>query len=471
MRRVVLREYDWLCSDEASASRQRRTIKRNQMGVIPAALFERLRAFDLERARKQTPTGKRPEDYTIFEWDEDDAKAREWVGVLQIDGLQVEVVPKVDRRVEAGVDDDAMARHNLLTMLSYTPDTPIRERDLASLVRHDVPLHELLFKLFADRLERELIRGVERGYVERHEDLATVRGRIDLTRQVLAFGGRGERFACVHDVFEEDTALNRILLATALTLSRITTVLGTQKTLRHCTALLGRVQRVPLMPHLFTRVRLTRQTERFEPLLALSEMLLGKQSPGMSGGDHDSFSLFFSMSAVYEGFVGGFYRRHVEPLLPEVVMREQGGSRKFDLLFSSRSHRGRLKLEPDFLFECEDEEGELRNFVIDTKWKRIDWKDSGDSVKREDLYQLHAYMTAYEARHVALLYPDVGVEDYHYELGKDRKDGIAPSQRRTIMVRSLDVTTSLEDPAQREALASRLAQLVRAGLELDAPPA
>jgi len=466
MRRVVLREYDWLCSDEASSRRRQRTLERNPMGVIPAALFERLRAFDLERARAQMPAGKRARDYTIFEWDEDDAKAREWVGVLQIDGLQVEVVPKVDRRADARLDDEAAARHNLLTMLAYTPNSPIRERDLASLIRDDVPLHELLFRLFAERLERELIRGIERGYVERHEDLSTVRGRMDLRRQILALGGRGEKFACVHDVFDEDTPLNRILLSTALAISRITTVLATQKTLRHCTALLGRVQRVPLMPHLFTRVRLTRQTERFEPLLAMSEMLLGEQSPGMASGEHHSFSLFFSMSAVYEGFVGGFYRRHVEPLLPDVVMREQGGSRKFDLLHSMRSNRGRLKLEPDFLFECVDDDGELRNFVIDTKWKRIDWKDSGDSVKREDLYQLHAYMTAYGARHVALLYPDVGVDDYHYELGKDRVAGIAPSKRRTIMVRSLDVSSSLQDPAHRESLAARLAQLVRSGLEL-----
>src|SRR5262249_25253098 len=126
---------------------------------LAARQYDRLRAFDcMERH-----AGDR-----VFEWGDGVARTTQWVGVVQIPGVQVEILPKIDALAPEGDSGSEQgqyeARRNLLYMLALGGDVPVRSRDVARLAVRKSPLSETLAAIFADRLRRELLRGAERAY-------------------------------------------------------------------------------------------------------------------------------------------------------------------------------------------------------------------------------------------------------------------------------------------------------------------
>jgi hypothetical protein len=111
----------------------------SEFGRIPRVLLgkrllRRLQRFDEKHARHNN--GRCVFDWTHISY----VRALNFVGVIQVPGLTVEILPKVDpSQAEAtgpySRDDDRRirAQQNLLYMLSFTRKIPILQRDLAGL--------------------------------------------------------------------------------------------------------------------------------------------------------------------------------------------------------------------------------------------------------------------------------------------------------------------------------------------------
>lgn len=168
-------------------------------------LYDRLKRFD-QRGRAEKDR--------VFSWDDRSARTTQWVGVIQVPGLQVEILPKIDEADLSGKDEKQIqARSNLLYMLSVAGQVPVRERDVARLTSRKASLSETLAAIFADRLRRELLRGPERAYIRREENLRRFKGKLLIAQQVRRNAAHRERFFCRFEEFSEDTLMNRIFRA------------------------------------------------------------------------------------------------------------------------------------------------------------------------------------------------------------------------------------------------------------------
>ncbi|WP_375377966.1 hypothetical protein [Paenibacillus sp. MZ04-78.2] len=88
----------------------------------------------------------------------------------------------------------------------------------------------------------------------------------------------------------------------------------------------------------------------------------------------------------------------IRRLAPHVVVKD----RSYKLLVKDSTDRGVFQLEPDLLISGIHGQ----SMIIDTKWKMIDSSYNRHGVKREDFYQMYAYLTRYErVGTVILLYP------------------------------------------------------------------
>jgi hypothetical protein len=76
------------------------------------------------------------------------------------------------------------ATRNLLSLLSYTHDIHLRAKDLASLQQFSSDWFELLTRLFAEELNKQLQLGLEHAYVQFEETLPVIRGRWQISRQL-----------------------------------------------------------------------------------------------------------------------------------------------------------------------------------------------------------------------------------------------------------------------------------------------
>ena len=377
--------------------------------VLSPAHFRMLGALD-ERLAGGT-------DRTVFRWGRKRAQARQWIGVLQVPGLSVEILPKTENR-QQGIDDGGrFARKNLLYMLSLAGEVAVRERELASQALQTSPLLESLVALFAQRLLDELHLGREHRYVTFEDDRPVLRGKLLFSEHIKRNSARRDRFRIAFDEFSPDTPMNRVLKSACALLMGVTKRARTQESLAYCLMLFNDVGDVAVSPEMIKRVALTRQNERFHDLFRFARMVLLGQAPTGATGDRRTFSLLWDMNQLYETFITEFIRRYVlsGEQFSDWRMYPQSKNRREHLVFTPprtlpegyrpRQHgRGTLRLKPDIVLE----RGQLPDrdtVVIDTKWKNVDSTKARRGVARSDLYQLFAYAHTYNAQRNVLLYP------------------------------------------------------------------
>ncbi len=405
-------------------------------------LYDRLKRFD-QRGRAEKDR--------VFSWGDRSARTTQWVGVIQVPGLQVEVLPKIDEADPNGKGEkDLQARSNLLYMLSVAGQVPVRERDVARLASRKASLSEALASIFADRLRRELLRGPERAYIRREENLRRFKGKLLIAQQVLHNAAHRERFFCRFDEFSDDTLMNRIFRTACRVLLNSAHTPSTQDRLRHCLLLLDGVEDVFVHDELFDQITITRHNERFADVLHFCRLILQGRSPTVRSGRERSFSLLFDMNRVFEDFVAAFLKKQVIPHLDGYRLYPQAKSQRRHLMRDRDRDRGVLLLKPDILIASNG-----RQLVLDTKWKQF-----SNTVGSDDLYQLYAYTKRYACRRSVLLYPHVlDAECLDYDVMDT--DGATGEQ---VGVRFVNLHRNLSERSERDALACELTHIVKEGL-------
>ena len=374
-------------------------IRWDEKGARPSSLHLERRLYD--RLKRFDQYGRKEAD-RVFSWGDDSTRTTQWVGVSQVPGLQIEVLPKIDDTdIKKDEKKQIQARSNLLYMLSVAGRVPVRDRDFARLASRKAPLSETLAAIFADRLRRELLLGPERAYMRREENLRRFRGKLLIAQQTLHNAAHRERFFCRFDEFSEDTLMNRIFRAACRVLLDSTRTPSTQDRLRHCLLLLDSVKDVFVHDELFDQITITRQNERFADVLRFCRLILQERSPTVQSGSERSFSLLFDMNRVFEDFVAAFLKKQVIPHLDGYRLYPQAKNQRLHLMTSKG--RGVLPLRPDLLIRASGD----RRFVLDTKWKQLSGEGARGGVGTDDLYQLYAYTRRYDCRRSVLLYPQV----------------------------------------------------------------
>jgi len=364
-----------------------------------ATQLKQLKAFEDARCIKSNKS-------RIFDWRHNEVWARNYVGVIQVPGLILEILPKIDKsKPEADKKELLLAQHNLLYMLSFTRKLPFEERELASLELQKMPLLEVLIRLFANRLLEELRRGVDHTYVQREENLPYIKGKILMNKHVLMNAAHRERFYIGFDEFLDDTPLNCILKATCRRLISISTDTETQRLLMETTAFFDAVSDIFPDTHHFDRVHLHRNNERYQTLLDFCHIVWQEQSPNPSAGDSRTFSMLFPMEKLFEEYIARFIYRYADNFgfrRNDICIQSEGCS-KF-LLQDEKSLSPKFKLQPDLVIK----NGSQTRLILDTKWKclKSDEEDIKNGVSSADMYQMCAYATRYDCNTVILMYPD-----------------------------------------------------------------
>jgi len=386
---------------------------------ISERLLRRLQRFDDSFSRAGSGN--------VFDWSHTHyVRALNYVGVVQIPGLVIEILPKTDSSPDQDVEPYAprdsrktLSQRNLLYMLSLTRRVPIRERDLASLYLQKLPLLETLVLIFAERLWSELRKGLTRAYVYREENAAFIKGKLLICEHIRRNSVDCGKVYVGYDEFISDTWLNRILKAACRKLINIVRLARTQRRLRKAFLFFSEVTDCQIESYHFDKISLNRNTERFSSLLDFCRIVLTQSAPTPSLGGTNTFSMLFPMEVLFEEFIARFIRHYADDLgLSRHAVRIQASKRRKWLL-RAPDGAGKFRLRPDIVIDGPESTAAM---IIDTKWKRLlsDKEDAKNGVSQADLYQLYAYATRYESPDSILLYPKVqGVSPKIYYLEGD----------------------------------------------------
>jgi 5-methylcytosine-specific restriction enzyme subunit McrC len=425
-----------------------------QYRVLPSRLYDRLERSEVSHEERDG-TGR------VIDWRRRHGVVGQWVGVIQIPGLQLEILPKTDdASPEAGGGYVDATRRNLMTMLVRGGLGTVRSRGLADLSLKRATIHDRLVDAFLDRALEELERGLDRHYATEEGNLPVLRGKLVIAQQVTRNASQRHRFYCRHDALTETTPISirlkqccRVLVERRLPESVLTKV-------RDVLSILDEVPDVPFHRGHPDPV-FNRQNERFEDVYSFSCMVLEGQAADARRGHVETFTLLFDMDKVFERFIAAFVQAEVIPKIDGAVARPQGKGDCRPLFHDPHAKRGVLNLKPDLIVERAG-----KTLVLDTKWKRLS-EAKAARPSDPDLYQLYAYLHRYDCERATLLYPA--------RAKLDRRDLDALRSKRgekagTIGVRFVDVSSPLWTPNGNADLARALADIISEGLGLSEPP-
>lgn len=442
---------------------------RGERRIISEKHFRRLRSFDERQAGD--------EGELLFEWRRRKLWPKQWVGVVQVGGLTVEILPKIASRTSPessnGEEHQSFARGNLLYMLALAGEVPIRPRDVADLAVGCSSMLDILVDIFARRLLDELKRGRNRSYERRRRNRRVLKGKLQFSEHLKQNAARRDRFFVEYDEYLEDNLLNRVFKAACRTLRGAIRRPGTDEKLKQCLMLLDDVSDTRVSPPDFDWVHFNRNNRRFRESFDFCRMLYLGQAPTSTFGQVRTYSILFDMNALFERFVTEFIRRHVfdTELKDKLRMHPQSKRLRRYLLWTGPDERkGPVRMRPDILFTARNDhqagagDGSSAALIIDTKWKQLEAENDGSpsGISTSDLYQLYAYTQRYQANGSFLLYPrsDKGARAEDYLLPESIGQSGDSAQHVGIEILDLSGDLARSVDARRE-LAEDLGQLLR----------
>ena len=358
-------------------------------------------------------------------------RARGVVGVLATNGCSLEILPKIDVDQQGGeVLQNAAIRKRLVHMLAVALDLKIETGQVTELDWQRETLLEILIRIFCNKLTDAVRRGMPRRYIGQEDDLAALRGALDLPRQFTRHAANPSRLACKFDELSDDIALNRIMKATIAYLFRMSRSASNQQRLRELAFVYADITEVSVPALKWDEVVIDRTNRAWRELFGMAQLFLRNRYQTTSAGSGRGTALLFEMNALFEEYVGRLITRALVGTEYRVAL--QGG--RLFCLTSVDDERAVFQTKPDILIRYA---GQVVH-VIDTKWKRISSRidDRKQGVSQGDVYQMMAYAHLYKAPRLTLLYPHHG--DLSAEEGVQAQFRIS-GQETIIETASVDV--------------------------------
>lgn len=321
-------------------------------------------------------------------------KFSSYVGVVQVGGLTIEVLPKADSS-EAG--DKGKWRDALIEMLWACGYLKLAAVSTASLRLHHGSLFDLYMEAFLAEAQVLLHGGLVKKYRKVTGNITALKGRLLFSRQIAENLIHRERFVTVHEQYNRNNVFNQILLRAV----RIVASAARSDAIRGLAAglLIGMdgIDRAAVTADTFRKLQFDRSTERYRSALTLARLIILNYQPDVRAGRHDVLAILFDMNELFEEYVLRQLQRGAVRSGAEVEVRAQA-RRAF--WRAGDAVRG---IKPDILVTLKRPGAGSETIVLDTKWKVPSAPHPDDA----DLKQMYSYNLQLGAGRSFLVYPRV----------------------------------------------------------------
>lgn len=312
----------------------------------------------------------------------------EYVGVIQVDGLQIEVLPKLDR----SPGDLKTWRDLLIGMLREVGVFRVSAPSLGMLSLKANSILELYFQLFITEVEYLVHTGLIKQYRRQALNHTALKGSLDFPRHLVKNLIHKERFYTRSSVYDHDHVWHRILSQCISLIRLLSQNTHIQNRIGALELSFPEVSSQRICEESFRKLAYSRKTASYRSAIEIARLLLLSFHPDLASGRNSVLALMFDMNLLWESFIYHSLRKEFLIHSAPYSVRAQ---RSADF-WSTGSCRRYLK--PDIFIESTVNDS---RYVLDTKWKDI--SSSGPSAS--DLQQLFAYSQFFRSSRNALVYP------------------------------------------------------------------
>ena len=277
---------------------------------------------------------------------------------------------------------------NIYYLLCYAWNK-LEEKERVNVAIDDkTELLDLFAKVLINATKMLLKRGIDKNYIDHTEELAGVKGKIQISQTLKSNLLFKQRTICSFDDFSANIISNRILVST---IYRLTRTKGLDKQLKNelisLLRMLSDIDQIDITNSLFKQVRLNRNNRFYGFVMNVCQIIFESTLPSEENGKY-KFSDFTrddnKMNQLFEAFIRNFYK--IEQQKYKTVKKE---TIKWQFDTDNESYQYLPQMETDITLENDSEK-----IIIDAKFYRETMTVNYDKkrIKSANLYQLFSYL-------------------------------------------------------------------------------
>ena len=356
----------------------------------PILVFEHQRLYIGEQGFKQTHLDAllKLNEYhegNYFEPIAKGIKFNQYVGVIQVDGLTIEIHPKADKD-----DDDHKWKGVLLKMLQACGKLKAKSSGAADVKRQHLNLLEVYFELYLLEVESLVRKGLIKQYRKQTKNTKALKGKLEFAGHIRQNIVHKERFYTKHQVYDSNHFLHQVLQKALVIVNQFTEGSRLQDLCNRVQLNFPNVDNKTITAQQLNAIKLNRKSSGYSYALELARLIILNYSPDISSGREKMLSLLFDMNVLWETYILKQLQKACEGTNINVYGQE------------SKSFWGNNSLKPDIVLRKGNQ-----TYIIDTKWKR----PNKSSASVSDLRQMYAYCRFWNAEKALLLYPGITSEN------------------------------------------------------------
>ncbi|MEI3790691.1 MULTISPECIES: McrC family protein [unclassified Chryseobacterium] len=324
-------------------------------------------------------------NYQYFDLKHNGIVFRQFVGVIQVDGLTIEILPKIDRYESENEDNRTKWQKVLIEMLKVTHKLKIQQVGGANVSRQSIHLLDIYFEWFLSEVQLLIHQGLIKQYYKETGNVKALKGKLEFAGHINKNLVHKERFYTTHQVYEKDHLIHQILgqaLDIISHLSKGTYLFSQCKTVQ---LNFPEVKTIKASEQTFTKILKSRKTNPYDSALAIARIIILNYAPNVSSGLENMLALLFDMNSLWEEYV--LVRLKQASQLTDIEVYGQ----------NSKAFWNGITIRPDIVLKKNDEV----ILIIDTKWKNIDQSQPST----HDLRQMYVYNEYWTGKKSLLLYP------------------------------------------------------------------
>lgn len=326
-----------------------------------------------------------------------------YVGVIQIGGLTIEILPKADTNENA---DTNLWQNVLLNMLKVCKKIQVESISETQLKKRYHSILDVYFELYLNEVERLVKKGLIKKYRKNQSNQNALKGKLLFAQNIQQNLVHKERFYCEHQVYDQNHLLHQVFYKGLLILKTFVNDSLKDK-LNRLLFDFQYFENINIQKKHFDKIIIDRKNHDYQKAIDIAKIIILNYSPSLNYGNENLLTLLFDMNALWEEYIFRILQKHKTD---EIEVSFQNSDKFWE----------NKRIRPDIVLKTKNE-----TFVIDTKWKIIEANNPSD----DDLKQMFVYNLHWKAEKTLLLYPKTNQLDsdfgtFHYnDLGKKCKLG------------------------------------------------
>ncbi len=346
-----------------------------------------------------------------------------YVGVIQIGGLTIEILPKADNNENA---DKNLWQNILLNMLKVCKHIQVESISETQLKKRYQSILDIYFELYLNEVERLVKKGLIKKYRKKQSNQNSLKGKLLFAQNIQQNLVHKEHFYCEHQVYDKNHMLHQILLKGLLVLKTFVNNSLKDK-LNRLLYEFQDFENINIQKKHFDKIIIDRKNYDYQKAIDIAKIIILNYSPSLNYGNDNLLTLLFDMNTLWEEYIFRILQKHKTN---EIEVSFQNSDKFWE----------NKRIRPDIVLKTEYE-----TFVIDTKWKIIEANNPSDN----DLKQMFVYNLHWKAEKTLLLYPktdqiDSNFGTFHFDnLGKKCKLGFVDITNESTIKNSKIVATEI----------------------------